>query len=115
MSWVNDMGYNDLQRILDNSIIIFKNELWRQIEDNKYIECYGMALRNKNMNYYCIPLSLNCDNMAETLLHEAIHLFNSELTESSVNKLTSFYWNECLEYKKLVQKRLVYELGKHDL
>lgn len=70
---------------------------------------------------YGIVLSYECDccdNMAKTLLHEALHIkyWNTpSMDEDKINELTEVYWNTYPTIRKVAVKRLVYELGVKDL
>ncbi len=96
---------------------------------NQYLECVCMGITRRmpwrkigasfvvdtlGFNEYGIGLSYNCDDMPETLLHEALHVRYNSLEELDIIHLTEFYSNN-ERLRKACQKRVIERLGELNL
>lgn len=103
----------DLTKILKEIPIILKDRIvWRTSKDS-YFEAEAIALKNNKLNLRYTIMNYNCDNLAQTLLHESLHHHYPEFPEKTIEKLTNIYWKS--EHRKLVQNKLIEKLGEYDL
>lgn len=72
-------------------------------------------LEEQGLVRYGMALSLECDNLGETLVHEALHCKYWHMDEDNIDVLTEVYWNKYPITRKLAQARVVYELGRKGL
>lgn len=69
------------------------------------------GLSHYSFNKYGIGLSYECDNMAKTLLHEALHIKYENASEVEIELNTNKYWQD-LPLRKVCQQRIVTKLGE---
>ena len=72
----------------------------------------GLALRVDNGEKGII-LSYDCDNMGQTLVHEALHVAYPMFKEYMVEKLEDILWNY-KDVKKAAQKKVVEAFGYYE-
>lgn len=63
---------------------------------------------------YGVVLNQDCDNMGETLVHEALHIKYPDMSESAVDDMMKTYWNKYPTVRKAAQQRVVEKLGEYD-
>lgn len=104
-----------LKNLINDTYIDMRIELgFTRIENNELVQYVMQGMSVSSERYKAIALNYTCDDVANTLLHECVHLKYPTMEEYNVEILTDELWKD-KEIRKAAQNRIVKEYGKLNL